>query len=139
MVDAAREWLERYATERPPLLRLLADESLWTRAKQVTRMWHRASEARVAELRRSKPIRDQMALSHAHRSLVSLLRAVLTKHETFSTFLSEPLEGLQRWQSAQRARGVRRLSPMRSRLTHARRLAALQSSLSSSALSDRSS
>jgi hypothetical protein len=41
-----------------------------------------------------------MALSHAHRSLVTILRAVLTQHDTFSTFLSEPLEGMQRWQSA---------------------------------------
>ena len=125
MVDAAREWLERYATERPPLLRLLADESLWKRAKQVTGMWHRASEARVAELRASKAIRAQMSLSHAHRSLVSIMRALLTRHETFSTFLSEPLEGLQRWQSAL----LRCTALMRARLTTLRcRRRRLQSS-----------
>jgi hypothetical protein len=26
------------------------------------------------------------------------MRAFTTKHETFATFLSEPLDGLQRWQ-----------------------------------------
>ena len=50
-----------------------------------------------------------MNLSHAHRSLVSIMRALITQHETFSTFLAEPLEGMQRWQSASRC-GLRRAS-----------------------------
>ena len=42
----------------------------------------------------------QMGLSHLHRTCTELARAVITKHSTFATFLSEPLDGLQRWQSA---------------------------------------
>ena len=100
IVDAAREWVERHAAERPALEAAIRDGKLWKRAKRVTRLWRRATETRVAQLRASKAIRSQMNLSHAHRSLVSITRALLTQHETFSTFLSEPLEGLQRWQSA---------------------------------------
>jgi hypothetical protein len=97
-VDAAREWIDRYAAERPELQLVLADPQLWKRAGHVTKLWHRASEVKVAALRRSPAIRSQMSLSHAHRSMVDIMRALLTQHETFSTFLSEPLEGLQRWQ-----------------------------------------
>ena len=41
-----------------------------------------------------------MSLSHVHRIGTELMRALVTQHETFATFLSEPLDGLQRWQSA---------------------------------------
>jgi hypothetical protein len=97
---AAREWIEGHAAEHPALAAALQGPALWDQAEHVCKLWHRASEARVAQLRRSTAIRSQMALSHAHRSLVTILRAVLTQHDTFSTFLSEPLEGMQRWQSA---------------------------------------
>jgi hypothetical protein len=46
----------------------------------------------------------QMGLSHLHRTCTELARAVITQHSTFATFLSEPLDGLQRWQSALCAR-----------------------------------
>ena len=39
-----------------------------------------------------------MSLSHVHRIGTELMRALVTQHETFATFLSEPLDGLQRWQ-----------------------------------------
>jgi hypothetical protein len=35
-----------------------------------------------------------------HRTITSVVAAFITKHSTFATFLSEPLDGLQRWQSA---------------------------------------
>ncbi len=100
MVDAAREWVEKQAAELPALEAAIREGKLWKRAEHITKLWYRATETRVAELRASSAIRKQMNLSHAHRSLVSIMRALLTRHETFSTFLSEPLEGLQRWQSA---------------------------------------
>jgi hypothetical protein len=100
LVDAAREWIDAHAAEHPALAALLRTPELWKVAANTVHVWHRASEARVAELRSSKAVRAQMNLSHAHRSLVAVLRALITRHDTFSTFLSEPLEGLQRWQSA---------------------------------------
>jgi hypothetical protein len=33
-----------------------------------------------------------------HRIGTELMRALVTQHSTFATFLSEPLDGLQRWQ-----------------------------------------
>jgi hypothetical protein len=41
-----------------------------------------------------------MAHGHVHRTAASIVRAFVSKHSTFATFLSEPLDGLQRWQSA---------------------------------------
>jgi hypothetical protein len=41
-----------------------------------------------------------MGRSHVQRMMTNIVRAFTTKHETFATFLSEPLDGLQRWQSA---------------------------------------
>jgi hypothetical protein len=35
------------------------------------------------------------ATSHLHRTSVSLMRSLVTKHSTFAVFLSEPLDGLQ--------------------------------------------
>ena len=80
-VDAAREWIKRYAAERPALQLALADPTLWKRASHVTKLWHRATEVQVAALRHSPSIRSQMALSHAHRTIVDILRAMMTKHE----------------------------------------------------------
>jgi hypothetical protein len=99
VVDAGREWVERYATERPALQAALADGAVRMAAKRVTRLWRRACELRVAELRRSPAVRSQLFTSHVHRSANEIVRALVMKHSTFSTFLSEPLGGLQRWQS----------------------------------------
>ena len=107
IVDAGREWIERHTAEQPALARVIRGPELWKQAGHTVHLWHRASEARVSELRASKAIRAQMGLSHAHRTLVSIMRALLTQHKTFSTVLSEPLEGLQRWQSAYAAAGER--------------------------------
>jgi hypothetical protein len=64
------------------------------------RLWHRAWEARVNELRRTEAVTAKRALSHAHRACTDLMRAFTTRHATLATFLSEPLDGLQRWQRA---------------------------------------
>ncbi len=97
-MDAAQEWIERYAAQHPALAEALADGLVQQRARGVTVLWRRTNEMRVMELRRSPAIRNQMSLSHAHRTLTAVLRAFCTKHGTFATFLSEPLDGLQRWQ-----------------------------------------
>ena len=124
VVDGAYDWLARYSAERPALQQLLADDSMRKRAKRLTRLWRRACEMRIKELRRSDAIRAQRVLSQAHRASAEVLRAVCTQHETFAVFLSEvrlhvlravrfsllsdacrptlftiqPLDGLQRWQ-----------------------------------------
>jgi hypothetical protein len=99
IVDAGREWLEAQAEAHPALRALLAeDEVLLGRARRAARAWQRAWKARVRALRRAHGVRDRMGLSHAHRVGVALMRALTQKHSTFSVFLSEPLDGLQRWQ-----------------------------------------
>jgi hypothetical protein len=99
VVDASREWLDRYAKEQPALAAALADGALADAAARTVVVWHRAWERRVEELRRSTPIRDHATLSQAHRTCTELVRAICTKHSTFSVFLSAPLDGLQRWQT----------------------------------------
>jgi hypothetical protein len=98
IVDAGRQWVERYASERPTLAAALLDDSVRKRSKRIVRAWRQACELRVAELRRTKAIREQMGLSHVHRVGTDLMRALITQHSTFACFLSEPLDGLQRWQ-----------------------------------------
>jgi hypothetical protein len=58
-VDAAREWVERYASERPELALLLEDGELQLQAGRVTMLWHRATDKRVGQLRRSEAVRSQ--------------------------------------------------------------------------------
>ena len=89
VVDGAYDWLARYSAERPALKQLLADDSMRKRAKRLTRLWRRACEMRVKELRQSDAIRAQRVLSQAHRATAEVLRAVCTQHETFAVFLSE--------------------------------------------------
>jgi hypothetical protein len=96
----AREWIEAHAAEHPALAAVLADGAVQEQARKVTMLWKRANEQRVVQLRRTVGIRTQMNASHVHRTLTGIMHAFTRKHETFATFLSEPLDGLQRWQSA---------------------------------------
>ena len=89
IVDAAHIWLRKHAEKHPKLQEALADGKLLGRAKNVTALWHRANETRVEQLRRSEGIRDIMTMSHLHRSINNVVRAMFTKHDTFSCFLSE--------------------------------------------------
>jgi hypothetical protein len=98
VVDAAREWVEAHAKLHPPLAAALADGALAKVASRTVGLWHRAWDRRVGELRRTHGITDHLSISYLHRSGCELMRAVCTKHETFSVFLSAPLDGLQRWQ-----------------------------------------
>lgn len=100
VVDAGREWVEQYAEEKPALKEALTGGSVRAAAERTTGLWRRACEMRVAELRRSEPMTSQLMVSHVHRAGTEITRALVTGHSTFSTFLSEPLGGLQRWQSA---------------------------------------
>jgi hypothetical protein len=74
--------VEAYAAAHPALAAALEDDALRQRAKQVTMLWKRANEQRVAELRRADGIRTQMGRSHVHRTLTGVARAFTTKHET---------------------------------------------------------
>ena len=111
IVDAGLEWVDAYAAQQAPLADALADGDVRRRARRAVRLWRRAWDKRVGELRRSDAMRAQMNLSHRHRVATDVLRAVVVQHETFAVFLSEPLDGLQRWQSALIAclRGVAQL------------------------------
>ncbi len=99
-MDAGFQWIESYAAERPVLAAALADDVVRKRSKRVVRGWRRACEMRIAELRRTEAIREQLGVSHLHRMSTEVTRALITGHSTFAVFLSEPLDGLQRWQSA---------------------------------------
>jgi hypothetical protein len=79
IVDAGREWVERYAVERPQLAAALADGSMRLAAKRTTRLWRRACAERVAQLRRSEALTSQMGVSHLHRASTELARAIITK------------------------------------------------------------
>ena len=60
--------------------------------------WAPQVERRVEELRRCDGITDQMAASQSHRTITNVVRAFVTQNDTFACFLSEPLDGMQRWQ-----------------------------------------
>jgi hypothetical protein len=82
MVDAAREWLQAYAKERPTLALALEDGALAKAASRTVLQWHKAWEGRVNELRRTDAITDHHGRSHLHRAAVELMRAITTKHGT---------------------------------------------------------
>jgi hypothetical protein len=100
IIDTAREWVEGHAKLHPQLAAALADGALVKVSRRTVGSWHRAWERRVGELRRTDGVRKHLSISHVHRSCCELMRAFCTKHGTFSVFLSAPLDGLQRWQSA---------------------------------------
>ena len=60
IVDAGRQWIERYANERPALAAVLADDVVRKRAKRTVRAWRVACEWRVGQLRRTQAIRTQV-------------------------------------------------------------------------------
>ncbi len=99
-MDGAREWVEGYAASRPALAEALQDGAVQRVAAHTTLLWRRACDARIGELRRSDGVRKLMNRSHVHRTVTAVTRAFTMKHGTFAVFLSEPMDGLQRWQSA---------------------------------------
>ena len=84
IVDAAREWVEKYAEERPALKEALADDKVRRRAKSFTRLWVRAFQERVRELRASPAILAQRNLSQTHRVATEMMRALVMRHDTFA-------------------------------------------------------
>jgi hypothetical protein len=100
IVDAACEWIEEYADQHPSLKEVLADDMMRKRAMVLTRLWVRTFEQRICDLRSSPAIVAQRNLSQVHRTATEVLRALVMRHDTFSVFLSEPMDGMQRWQLA---------------------------------------
>ena len=98
IVDSAHEWIAAMADAHPALAAALEDGTVLKAAYRATALWHRAFEQRVGDLRRAEAVRAQLSRSHVHRAFTNLTRAVATKHSTLAVFLSEPLDGLQRWQ-----------------------------------------
>jgi hypothetical protein len=77
IVDAGRLYVEKLAQEKPALAEALASGAVRMAAKRTTRLWKRACEMRVAELRRGEPMTSQMAISHVHRTGTELTRAIV--------------------------------------------------------------
>lgn len=98
IVDSAYEWIAVMMETQPALAAALEEGAVLKKAQWVTKKWHLAFVRRVDELRRAEAVRSQLPRRHIHRLFTNLTRAVVTKHSTMATFLSEPLEGLQRWQ-----------------------------------------
>ncbi len=95
IVDKAREWVEGCAAAHPALEAALADGAVQRAATRAVQRWREAWLQSVSDLRRSDAVVHHRAASHVHRTSVSLLRSLVTKHSTFAVFLSEPLDGLQ--------------------------------------------
>ena len=96
IVDAAYEWLDAQAAEHPELLSVLSIGA--EAAARVVPLWHSAWLRRIAAVRRSEALLVDVGTSRAHRAGGELLRALVTRHDTCRVFLSEPTDGLQRWQ-----------------------------------------
>ena len=89
IVDAAFLWVAALAAEQPALAAALESGAVLKEARRVTAHWHQAFEQRVGDLRRAEAIRAHINRSHVQRAFTSLTRAVVTKHDTLSAFLSE--------------------------------------------------
>ena len=98
MVDAAREWVEAQAVQHPVLESALDKGNAAVAATRTVRRWHRAWARRIGAVRRSEAVLSHASTARAHRTGSELLRALVTRHDTGRIFLSEPLDGLQRWQ-----------------------------------------
>jgi hypothetical protein len=131
IVDSGYEWVAAQAAAQPSLAAALERGAVLHEARRMTALWHRAFEQRVRDLRRAEAIRTRLTRSHVHRAFTSLTRAFITKHGTLATFLSEPLDGLQRWQSAAPALCWGRVQPQHARISdHLRRACVLACSRS---------
>ena len=85
IVDAAYAWLEAQANDHPALKSVLDDGA--AAASRVVPLWHRAWLNRIAVVRRSEAVLAHVGTSRAHRAGGELLRALVTRHDTFRVFL----------------------------------------------------
>jgi hypothetical protein len=90
--------VEAQAEEHPALGLALADGGVACAARRATTLWRAAWLDAIAELRRSDAVLRNRLLTQAERAYTALWRALVTRHSTFAVFLSEPLDGVQRWQ-----------------------------------------
>ena len=98
IVDAAREWVDAHAAYTPEVQALLDGGQLHGAARTTAALWNQAWDATVAALRKSPGITDHRSKSQKQRTATFMMRSLYTKHETFAVFLSDPLDGLKRWQ-----------------------------------------
>ena len=85
IVDAAYGWIELQVKEHPELKTVLADGA--AAAQRIVPLWHSAWLRRIAAVRRSEAVLAHVGKSHAHRAGGELLRALVTRHDTFRVFL----------------------------------------------------
>lgn len=98
ILDAAEAWLARHAAAHADVAAVLADGKVRSAARRAIVKWAWAWDARVGELRRSAAIVAHRSRSHVDRTMAGVVVALRQRHEYLATFLSEPLDGLQRWQ-----------------------------------------
>ena len=96
MVDQAESWLTGVASRDADVAAALPGARV--RAARMTREWALAQEERIAALRRFELSGQHRSAQQVSRVVGEVVRAAQTKHETFSTFLGPPQDGLQRWQ-----------------------------------------
>jgi len=99
IVDAGREWVECTVARAPLLAKACEAGLLRKEANLVVDEWQEAWQFRVSRVRSEAALTKKRMKSYVERVLLSMARAITSKHETFRTILSEPDEGLQRWQS----------------------------------------
>ena len=98
VVDAGHEYLEAQAAKHPGLAALLEKGLIQRRAANLTAKWQAVLGNRVEEIRTTDALTAHLSLAHLQRTGLNLTQAIMTRHETFSTFLTPGLDGLRRWQ-----------------------------------------
>jgi hypothetical protein len=98
IVDAGHLYLDAMAEHYPALAAALERGALQKRAKNTTARWQAVLGQRVAEVRAADALTSHMTLAHVQRTSAEVTRALVLRHETFSTLLAPAMDGLSRWQ-----------------------------------------
>jgi hypothetical protein len=96
LVDLAERWLAAAAGRDAALAAALPHAR--AKAAQMTREWFLRQEERVGKLREHEVAAEFHLSSQLQRLTRDVVKAVQTKHETFSIFLAPSQEGVRRWQ-----------------------------------------
>lgn len=99
IVDVARGWVERTLAPHSELALALESGALRRAASLVTADWSQTWEWRVGCVRREAIMTRKKAKAYMERTLLNVTRALASGHDTLKVFLSEPSDGLQRWES----------------------------------------
>jgi len=98
IVDAGYAYLETASAHYPSLAAALERGALQKCAENTTARWQAVLGQRVAEVRAADALTSHMTLAHVQRTSAEVTRALVLRHETFSTLLAPAMDGLARWQ-----------------------------------------